>query len=125
MAITVAIISLGGSNASKIEFEAIFTPPYNAALYGIKLTHSPHQADVVILAGSGTPKSLESALVLIESLAKNTRLLALGSDTASAAPFARLYSKVNFDLPPSYLLGSPPDPQAILAAILKISQQKI
>ena len=137
-------LHLGGSNASSLELTAIFTPPYNAARYGISLTASPRQADVVLLLGSLTPKLAGPVLDLLSSLPDDVKLLQVGSDATSAAPFARSYaaygplksSVVGSDgpddeanagkghfLPPgkvitAYIAGAPPDPEVINEAIL-------
>lgn len=132
-------LHLGGTNGSKLELDAIFTPPYNAARHGISLTSSPRQADVILLLGSATAKAAGPALELIRSLPPDVKLVLLGSDATSAAPFARAYASFGpllaasedetklvegLPLPPgkriaAYVAGSPPDPQAIITAILQ------
>jgi energy-converting hydrogenase A subunit N len=133
-------LHMGGSNATSLELAAIFTPPYNAARYGISLTTSPLQADVVLLVGSFTPKMAGPVLDLLASLPDDVRLLQVGSDSTSAAPFARSYTAFGplkpgaaageveeegkgFFLPPgktitAYIAGAPPDPEVIIEAIL-------
>jgi len=131
---------MGGSNATSLELAAIFTPPYNAARYGISLTSSPRQADVVLLVGSFTPKMAGPVLDLLASLPDDVKLLQVGSDSTAAAPFARSYTAFGplqpgvaagaaeeegkgFFLPPgktitAYIAGAPPDPEVIIEAIL-------
>lgn len=135
-------LHLGGSNAAGLEFEAIFTPPYNAAHYGISVTTSPRQADVVLLFGSLTPKMAGPVLDLLASLPDEVRLLLVGSDATSAAPFARSYAafgplrpaaeKAAAEAEPAgrglflpsgktitaFIAGAPPDPEVIIEAIL-------
>lgn len=147
-------LNLGGTNGPKLELDAIFTPPYNAARHGIRLSASPYQADVIILFGSATAKTADPALELLTSLPDDTRLLLLGSEATSAAPFARAYATLGpllptdsettaaqpvesdeksqqtgysgLPLPPgkriaAYVAGSPPEPQAIINAILQVA----
>lgn len=137
---------MGGSNAASLELAAIFTPPYNAGRYGISLTSSPRQADVVLLIGSFTPRLAGPVLDLLASLPDDTKLLQVGSDATAAAPFARSYAAFGplqpaaaegegeegeaggvegkgFFLPPgkaitAYIAGSPPDPEILIEAIL-------
>jgi Ni,Fe-hydrogenase III small subunit len=134
-------LHLGGSNAASLEFGAIFTPPYNAARFGISVTASPRQADVVLLIGSLTPKMAGPVLDLLAWLPDDIRLLLVGSDASSAAPFARSYAAFGplqpapesleleesaasgLFLPPgktitAYIAGAPPDPEVIIEAIL-------
>ena len=128
---------MGGSNASRLELEAIFTPPYNAARHGIYFTASPVQADVILLMSSGTASCAEHAMRLLAGLPEDVKLVALGSDALRAAPFAGAYAvagpletegsrrDTELKLPTgksisAYLVGSPPDPQAIIQAILSL-----
>lgn len=85
-------LSLGGSNAERLEIEAIFSPPYNAARYGVSLTASPYQADVILLYGSLTEKMAEIAYHLLTSMPLDVKLVALGSETLSASPFQNAYA---------------------------------
>lgn len=139
-------LHLGGSNGPKLELDAIFTPPYNAARYGISLTSSPQQADVVLLLGVATAKMAELALELLANLPEDVKLVLLGSEATSAAPFAHAYAVFGplgeytetednlpapirngqLLLPPgrqiaAYVAGSPPDPQVIIDTILQVS----
>jgi Ni,Fe-hydrogenase III small subunit len=145
-------LHLGGSNGVKLELDAIFTPPYNAARYGISLTHSPRQADIVLLLGAATAKTTGPAFDLLSSLPDDVKLILLGSEATSAAPFAQGYATLGPILPSeenpapktsserpklaseglllpagksiaAYLAGSPPDPQAIIQAILQVANQ--
>ncbi len=140
-AIFIFSLHLGGSNGAKLELNAIFTPPYNAARYGISLTTSPYQADIILLSGSATAKTTGPAFDLLHSLSNQVKLVLLGSDAASAAPFASAYATLGPLLPPdaavadplppeglplppgksiaAWVVGSPPDPQAIITAILQ------
>ncbi len=133
-------LHMGGSNGSSLELAAIFTPPYNAGRYGISLTNSPRQADVVLLVGSLTPKMAGPVLDLLASLPDDVKLLQVGSDATAAAPFGRSYAAFGplkqglpsgeeaaegkgFFLPPgksitAYIAGAPPDPEVIIEAIL-------
>lgn len=134
-------LHMGGSNGTSLELSAIFTPPYNAARYGISLTASPRQADVVLLLGSFTPKLAGPVLDLLASLPDDVKLVQVGSDATSAAPFACSYAAFGpLQNPPegveaaetegkghflpsgkaitAYIAGSPPDPEVIIEAIL-------
>ncbi len=132
-------LGLGGSNAPRLELEAIFAPPYNAARYGFTLTGSPAQADIVVLYGCGTNRTAEHVARLLATLPEEVKLVALGSETISAQPFRRGYavsgpleaagpeSKSKLLLPYGRALdatipGSPPDPQSIIDVILKLCQ---
>jgi Ni,Fe-hydrogenase III small subunit len=85
MSVAIFPMSLGGANGAKLELDAIFVPPYNAGKYGISLTFSPKQADIIFLYGIGTQKTLEHALELLKSLPDEVKLVALGSDAPTAA----------------------------------------
>ncbi len=137
-------LHMGGSNGSKIELNAIFVPPYNAAGYGIALTTSPRQADVVLLLGQATAKLIDATLDLLAGLPDHIKLIQLGADATSAVPFDRAYAtlgplsaatteadsteKLPFPgtaLPPgkkiaAFVAGAPPNPQVIIEAILSV-----
>ena len=137
-------LSLGGSNAERLEIEAMWVPPYNAAKYGLSLTSSPFQADVILLYGSLTEKLAPLVYRLLCALPPDVKLLAVGSEAVQAtapkernsAPHedmeeaqkpdsrARL-TKMKMLLPAhlsiaGYIVGSPPAPQALLDGILQM-----
>jgi Ni,Fe-hydrogenase III small subunit len=141
-------MNLGGTNGARMELEAIFVPPYNAARYGISMTTSPKHADIIFLFGNGTIKMLPYALELLASLPDDVKLVVLGSDgpiardtgekgymvrglkienVAQPTVSGQVYSSIDeFVLPPgkkiaAYITGSPPDPQSIINFILQIS----
>ena len=146
--INIFSLHLGGSNGSKIELNTIFTPPYNAARYGITLTSSPRRADVVLLSGTLTAKIAGPVFDLLQTLPAHSQLILLGSDATSGMPFGRAYAvygplleaeansvesgvsgaqltQSGLALPPgrkiaSRVTGSPPDPQAIIEAIISV-----
>lgn len=92
LSIAIYPLSLGGSNAERLEIEAIFAPPYNAASYGLSLTSSPYQADVILLYGSLTEKIGPLVYNLLGTLPSNVKLIALGSEALTNAPFANAYA---------------------------------
>jgi Ni,Fe-hydrogenase III small subunit len=104
-------LHLGGSNGAKLELDAIFTPPYNAARHGISLTSSPYHADVVVLLGAATAKAIGPAFDLLRSLPDDVKLILLGSEASSAAPFARAYAVLGPLLKPQPK-ASETDPEA-------------
>lgn len=92
LSIAVYPLGLGGSNAERLEIEAMFAPPYNAASYGLSLTTSPYQADVILLYGSLTEKIGPLVYNLLSSLPSEVKLVALGSEALTGAPFANAYA---------------------------------
>ncbi len=135
--ITIFALNMGGSNACRLELDAIFTPPYNAARFGISLTNSPKQADLILLYGSATLKTAPILSRVLAELPDDVKLIALGSESNAASPFKGAYGVVGpavtsedalqdeerLRLPKgrkisAYIAGSPPDPQTILDGIL-------
>jgi Ni,Fe-hydrogenase III small subunit len=143
-------LHLGGSNGAALELNAIFTPPYNAAKYGISLVHSPRRADVVLVTGTLTPKMAAPAYEMFKDLPQHAKIILLGSDATSGAPYAGVYgafgpvvsategeneaeateqgqkSAEGLVLPPGRTIaakvaGSPPDPLTIINAILAVA----
>jgi Ni,Fe-hydrogenase III small subunit len=89
--------------------------------------------------GNGTVKIAEHALRLLASLPDEVKLVLLGSEAISGGAYGKNYgvvgpmvkadsnSKSELKLPPgrkieAYIAGSPPDPQSIIDAILKICE---
>jgi Ni,Fe-hydrogenase III small subunit len=143
LSIAIFPLNMGGSNACRLELDAIFNPPYNAARYGISLTSSPKQADMILLFGSGTLKTAPAINRLLASLPDEVKLVALGSESATAAPFQGGYAvagpirtaeKADDELDffhlvlprnrkiTAYIAGSPPDPQTIIDGILEAAR---
>src|SRR5690349_17223708 len=85
-------LNMGGSNAARLELDAIFNPPYDAARYGITVTSSPKQADMILLFGTATLKTAPAIQRLLAGLPGEVKLVALGSEAASAAPFKKAYA---------------------------------
>jgi len=141
LSIAIFPLNMGGSNACRLELAAIFGPPYNAARYGIWLTSSPRQADLILLFGSATIKAAPIIHRLLVGLPEDVKLVALSSETASAAPFKGAYGIAGPLMPEAeegsgplravlpegrqivaYIAGSPPDPQTIIEGILQAAR---
>lgn len=143
LSVAIFALNMGGSNACRLELDAIFNPPYNAAKYGISLTSSPKQADMVLLFGTGTLKTAAAINRLLASLPHEVKLVALGSESLTTAPFqggyaiagpVRTAEKADEELDFYHLVlprgrkiaaciaGSPPDPQTIIDGILQAGQ---
>lgn len=139
-------LNMGGSNACRLELDAIFSPPYNAARFGITLTSSPKQADIILLFGTATLKTAPAIHRLLAGLPDEVKLVVLGSEATSAVPFKEAYAVVESlaeadrDMSTSashnliselervlpegkhiaaFIAGSPPDPQTIVDGILQ------
>ncbi len=94
LSVAIYPLSLGGSNGERLEIEAMFGPPYNAASQGLSLTASPYQADVILLYGSLTEKLAPLVYRLLVSLPPDLKLIAVGSETLSTSPFRLAYGVV-------------------------------
>ncbi len=137
-------LNLGGSNACRLEIEAMFNSAYQAGSLGINLVSSPNQADLILLFGSGTSRTAPAVYRLLDSLAPHIKLVALGPELSSGAPFKSAYgtagpfqealageeSSGSFQLvlPPEkkitlFIKGSPPGPQSIIDGILEAFSQ--
>ena len=101
LSVAIYPLSLGGSNGERLEIEAMWGPPYNAASQGLSLTTSPHQADVILLYGSLTEKLAPLVYRLLVSLPPDLKLIAVGSETLSTSPFRLAYGVVGPILEPA------------------------
>jgi len=94
LSVAVYPLSLGGSNAERLEIEAMWVSPYHATSQGLSLTASPYQADVILLYGSLSEKLAPLVYRLLGSLPPDVKLIAIGSETLSTSPFRLAYGVV-------------------------------
>ena len=87
--IAVFPLSLGGCNGCRLEFDAIFNPPYNAERYGLRRVHSPRHADVILLTGVLTARTAPVALRVLAELPDDVQFVAIGSCALTGAPYAQ------------------------------------
>jgi Ni,Fe-hydrogenase III small subunit len=114
----------GGCNGCDIELLAVLAPKYDVERFGIRLVDSPKHADVILLTGCGTRKSLDKALEVYNQVPEPKKTVAIGAcaithgifrDSGNMKEPIDKYIKVDM-----YVPGCPPRPEAIIDAIYKV-----
>jgi membrane-bound hydrogenase subunit mbhJ len=116
-------LNTGSCNGCDIELISILTPRYDVERFGIKLTGTPRQADIVVVTGPLTSQSKERALKVLSQVPDPKVVVSLGSCPMSGNVFKGSYSIeapldrfVDVDVS---VAGCPPKPEAIIDGIIK------
>lgn len=115
-------VDAGSGNAAESELQALGNPFYNLHRLGIFFTPSPRFADLLLVTGPVTSGMRESLLRTYEAMPEPRWVMACGTAAVSGALTGGGYAAGNGvdDILPVdlYLPGSPPNPAAIIAALL-------
>lgn len=116
-------LNTGSCNGCDIELVSLLTPRYDVERFGIKLTGTPRQADIVVVTGPLTTQSKERALRVLSQVPEPKVIVSLGSCPMSGNVFKGSYSIeapldkfVHVDVS---VAGCPPKPEAIIDGIVK------
>jgi membrane-bound hydrogenase subunit mbhJ len=114
-------INSGACNGCDIEFVSCLTPRFDVEQLGIRLQGSPRHADIVIISGPVTRKSLEPLITVYNQVPDPKVVVALGSCPASCNVFAGspvVVGPLSRHIPVDvYVPGCPPHPEAIIEGI--------
>lgn len=112
-----------------IEMMTCGSSRYDTDRFGIFFRGSPRQSDVMIVAGTVTPKMASRVLRLYEQMASPKYVVAMGSCAISGGPFAEGYNVlpgvdgiVPVDI---YVPGCPPRPEALINALITLQDRII
>lgn len=115
-------VDAGSDNASESELQALSNPFYNLHRLGIFFTPSPRFADLLLVTGPVTLAMHEPLLRAYEAMPEPRWVMALGTSAVSGALTGGGYTGgtgVADVLPVDlFLPGSPPNPAAIIQALL-------
>ena len=119
-------LHMGGADAAALEWQALRAPRFAQRLdqAGVKWVNSTAEADTVVATGLLTVRNLEAVLAELAGMPSPSVLIAAGDTALNGGIWSRLrmpgvlrhtlsyYADVQISVP-----GSPPTPQALLAAI--------
>jgi Ni,Fe-hydrogenase III small subunit/ferredoxin len=115
-------VDAGSGNAAESELQALNNPLYNLHRLGIFFTPSPRFADLLLVTGPVTHGMRDALLRTYEAMPEPRWVMACGTAAVSGALTGGGYAAGNgvdeilpVDL---YLPGSPPNPAAIIEALL-------
>jgi Ni,Fe-hydrogenase III small subunit len=126
--IHVRIVDAGDCGACLTELAQLNGPSYNLHRFGIFITPTPRQADVLLVVGPVTRQMLDPLKLAYEAMPTPKRVLAVGACAASGGVFgpsvmcaAGAADAVPVDL---VLPGCPPPPLAIVHALRALCGQE-
>ncbi len=126
--IHVRIVDAGDCGSCLTELAQLNGPSYNLHRFGIFITPTPRQADVLLVVGPVTRQMLDPLKLAYEAMPAPKRVLAVGACAASGGVFgpslmcaAGAAEAVPVDL---VLPGCPPPPLAIVHALRTLCGQE-
>jgi Ni,Fe-hydrogenase III small subunit/Pyruvate/2-oxoacid:ferredoxin oxidoreductase delta subunit len=121
-------VDAGSDNACESELQALGNPFYNLHRLGIFFTPSPRAADLLLVTGSVTAAMREPLLATWNAMPEPRRVMACGTAAISGGIGAGSYASGHGigDLLPVdlWLPGDPPNPAAIIEALLLLLERK-
>ena len=127
-AVRVLPVAVGGCGACAQSVRALLAPRYAAQLrqHSISFTEAPRHADVALVTGAITQRGREAALRYIEGIPHPRVLVAVGNCAIDGCVFAgspdlggSTAEALNVHVE---IGGCPPEPEAILTAIVQAAQ---
>lgn len=116
-------MNTGSCNGCDIELLALFTPRYDVERFGVKLTGTPRQADIILVTGPMTMQARDRALRVYSQVPRPNVVVAVGACPQSCNVFKNSYAVVG---PVSRYIpvdvnisGCPPRPEAIIDGIIR------
>lgn len=123
----VRFVDAGANGACISEVRLIDAPPYNLHRFGIFITASPRDADVLLVAGPVTEAMREPLRKAYEAMATPRRVVAMGDDAIDGGIFGKTFAcagGVGEVIPVDFIVpGCPPPPLAIIHGLLAAAGQ--
>ena len=123
----VRFVDAGANGALISEVRLIDAPPYNMHRFGIFITASPRDADVLLVAGPVTEAMREPLRKAYEAMPTPKRVVAIGDDAIDGGIFGKTFAcagGVSEVIPVDFIVpGCPPPPLAIIHGLLAAAGQ--
>lgn len=121
----VRYIDAGACGACMGEVRLIDAPPYNLHRFGIFITPTPRDADVLLVAGPVTEAMREPLRKAYDAMPEPRRVVAMGACAIDGGIFGTSFASVGGAtevIPVDVLVpGCPPPPLAIIHALLRVA----
>lgn len=126
--IHVRIVDAGDCGACLNELAQLNSPSYNLHRFGIFITPTPRQADVLLVVGPVTRQMLDPLKAAYDAMPTPKRVVAVGACAASGGifgPSVMCAAGVTDVIPVDLIVpGCPPPPLAIVRALRAVCGQK-
>ena len=123
----VRFVDAGANGALISEVRLIDAPPYNMHRFGIFITATPRDADVLLVAGPVTEAMREPLRKAYEAMPMPKRVVAIGDDAIDGGIFGKTFAcagGVGEVIPVDFIVpGCPPPPIAIIHGLLAAAGQ--
>ena len=123
----VRFVDAGASGALIGEVRLIDAPPYNMHRFGIFITATPRDADVLLVGGPVTEAMRGPLLKAYEAMPEPKRVVAIGDDAIDGGMFGKSFASaggVAEVIPVDFVVpGCPPPPAAIIHGLLAAAGQ--
>lgn len=125
--LSVCLLHMGGPNGDALEWEALFTPHFLQRLrkMGVRRVSSVEQAEIVVVTGLLTESNIDGVLAALSTLPASSTLIVAGDAAINGGIWSRVDMPGLSEYPLSHYVdvqitvpGSPPTPQALLAALV-------
>jgi Ni,Fe-hydrogenase III small subunit len=121
----VRYIDAGACGACMGEVRLIDAPPYNLHRFGVFITASPREADVLLVGGPVTEGMRTALLKAYEAMPEPKRVIAMGVCAINGGVFGKSFASaggLDAVIPVDLVIpGCPPPPLAILHALLAVT----
>lgn len=108
-----------GTGCGSIELYPLLTPRFDAYRFGVQVRPTPRQANLMIISGYLSVKTLKRAIRSYEQMQNPKFVMALGSCTINGGMYFDSYNTINrldkYMPVDVYVAGCMPRPEAILA----------
>ncbi|MGH8148498.1 MAG: NADH-quinone oxidoreductase subunit B family protein [Steroidobacteraceae bacterium] len=123
----VRFVDAGADGALVSEVRLIDAPPYNLHRFGIFITATPRDADVLLVGGPVTEAMREPLRKAFEAMPTPKRVVAIGDDAIDGGIFGSSFATaggVDKVIPVDFIVpGCPPPPLAIIHGLLAAAGQ--
>lgn len=116
-----------GTGCGSIELYPLLTPRFDAYRFGVQMRPTPRQANLMIISGYLSVKTLKRAIRSYEQMQNPKFVMALGSCTINGGMYFDSYNTINrldkYMPVDVYVAGCMPRPEAILAGFMTLKKK--
>ncbi len=115
-----------GTGCGAIEIPATMTSRYDAERFGIRGAATPRQADVLLITGYLSTKTLKRVIRVYEQMQEPKYVIGFGSCTVNGGMYYDSYNTINgldqYIPVDVYINGCMPRPEAVISGFVKLQE---